>query len=104
MQKELLTQLLQDLEQEMLRLGYTEGSMKFYRRRWQMLLQFAQERGDTHYSEQMGIDFVEKHFHILEKLGEGGKGVFYNADCSNQRTLTILKEEYYGNAKTCHLF
>ena len=67
MQKEPLTKLLHDLEQEMLRLGYTEGSMKFYRRRWQMLLQFAQERGETHYSEQMGIDFVEKHFHILEK-------------------------------------
>ena len=67
MQKESLTKLLNDLEQEMLRLGYTEGSMKFYRRRWQMLLQFAQERGETHYSEQMGIDFVEKHFHILEK-------------------------------------
>jgi integrase/recombinase XerD len=67
MQKEPLTKLIHDLEQEMLRLGYTEGSMKFYRRRWQMMLQFAQERGETHYSEQMGIDFVEKHFHILEK-------------------------------------
>ena len=32
-----------------------------------MLLQFAKKRGETHYSEQMGIDFVEKHFHILEK-------------------------------------
>jgi hypothetical protein len=67
MQRKPLTNLLHDLEQEMLRLGYTEGSMKFYSRRWQMLLQFAQERGETHYSEQMGIDFVEKHFHILEK-------------------------------------
>lgn len=67
MQKEPLIQLLQGLEKEMLRLGYTEGSMKFYRRRWQMLLQFAQERGETYYSEQLGIDFVEKHFHIFEK-------------------------------------
>lgn len=32
-----------------------------------MLLQFAQERGDAHYSEQMGIDFVGKRFHIFEK-------------------------------------
>lgn len=36
-----LTDVLNSLEQEMLRLGYSEGSMKFYRRRWQMLLQFA---------------------------------------------------------------
>src|SRR5262249_55287170 len=67
MQKKLLTELLHDLEQNMLRLGYTNGSMKFYRRRWQMLIQFAQEQGESVYSERLGIDFVEKHFHILEK-------------------------------------
>ncbi len=35
MKKKSLVELLQDLEQEMLRLGYTQGSMQFYRRRWQ---------------------------------------------------------------------
>lgn len=62
-----LTQLLQDLEQELLRLGYTEGSMKFYRRRWQMLCNFAKSRSEAYFSEQLGIDFVQKHFNILEK-------------------------------------
>ena len=71
MQKKPLTELLKELEQEMLRLGYTESSMKFYRRRWQKLLQFSQERGEIHFSEQLGIDFLEKHFHILEKDYEG---------------------------------
>lgn len=67
MQKVPLTQLLTELELEMLRLGYTEGSMNFYRRRWKMLLQFTQERGEIYFSEKLGIDFVKKHFHILEK-------------------------------------
>ncbi len=67
MQKVPLKQLLTELEQEMLRLGYTEGSMKFYRRRWQMLLQFTQERGEIIFSEKLGIDFVTKNFHIYEK-------------------------------------
>lgn len=67
MQKQILDDLIQDLEQEMLRLGYTEGSMNFYRRRWQMLLRFANERGEVFYSEQLGIAFVEKHFQIFEK-------------------------------------
>jgi len=67
MQKKPLVKLLHDLEQALLRLGYTEGTMKFYRRRWQMLLQFAREREEAYYSEQMGVDFVEKHFHILER-------------------------------------
>ena len=64
---QLLAELLHDLEQEMLRLGYTQGSMKFYRRRWNMLLQFSKERDEVFYSEHLGMDFVEKHFHILEK-------------------------------------
>jgi len=38
-----LKKLLQNLDQEMLRLGYTEGSMKFYRSRWQMLTKFAED-------------------------------------------------------------
>jgi site-specific recombinase XerD len=67
MQKKPLTKLLHDLEQELLRLGYTERTLKFYSRRWQMLLQFAREREEIYYSEEMGVDFVEKHFHILEK-------------------------------------
>jgi integrase/recombinase XerD len=67
MQKKPLVELLHDLEQELLRLGYTEGSLKFYRRRWQMLLQFATEQNEAFYSEQLGIAFVEKYFKILEK-------------------------------------
>jgi len=37
-----LEELLQDLEQELLRLGYVEGSMKFYQGRWRKLLKFAE--------------------------------------------------------------
>jgi integrase/recombinase XerD len=67
MQKLLLTELIHDLEQEMLRLGYSNRSMRFYRRRWRTLLQFAKERGELFYSGQLGIDFVEKHFNVFEK-------------------------------------
>ena len=67
MQKKPLTELLSNIEQEMLRLHYNNATMQFYRRRWRMLLQFAQERGEIFYSERLGMDFVEKHFHILEK-------------------------------------
>lgn len=66
MKKQSLADLLHDLEQEMLRLGYTKGSMQFYRRRWGDLLQFAQEREEVFYSEQLGLDFLEKHFRIFE--------------------------------------
>jgi integrase/recombinase XerD len=67
MQKKPLIELLSDLEQEILRLGYSTISIKFYRKRWQQVLQFAQERGETFYFEQLGIDFLEKKFCIFEK-------------------------------------
>lgn len=67
MQKQSLAELLHDLEQEMLRLGYTKGSMEFYRGQWKKLLQFAEERKEIYYSERLGIDFVEKYFNISEK-------------------------------------
>ena len=67
MKKISLPELLHLLEQEMLRLGYTKGSMQFYRRRWKMLLQFAEERNETFFSEQLGIDFLKKHYNIFEK-------------------------------------
>ena len=67
MQKKPLKELLQDLERELLRLGYTEGSMKYYRNRWKKIIQFAEERDAIFYSEQLGIDYVEHHFQILEK-------------------------------------
>jgi hypothetical protein len=70
MQKKPLINLLNDLEQELLRLGYSQGTMKFYRRRWQMLLQFALEQEETYYSEKLGLNFIEKYFHILEKNSE----------------------------------
>ena len=67
MQKLPLIELIHDLEQEMLRLGYSQRMMRFFRRRWRSLLQFAKERGELLYSEQLGLDFVEKHFNILER-------------------------------------
>lgn len=67
MQKKPLDELIHDLEKEMLRLGCSQGTMQFYRRRWQMLLQFAQDQGETYDTERLGIEFIEKNFQILEK-------------------------------------
>ena len=67
MQKKPLKELLQELEHELTRLGYTEGSMKFYRNRWKKIIQFAEQRDEIFYSEQLGINYVEHHYQILEK-------------------------------------
>jgi site-specific recombinase XerD len=62
-----LNTLLQDLEQELLRLGYTKGSMTFYRNRWRKLEEFAARNSQVYYTEQLGIDFVQEYFGIPQE-------------------------------------
>ena len=82
-----LKELLQDLEQEMIRLGYAEGSMKFYRKRWMMLTKFAEENCEIYYSERLGISFIEKHFHIFEKDFDG---TLTQAEVQNLRIIRMI--------------
>ena len=90
MQMKLLGELLQDLKKEMLRLGYTESSIKFYQNRWKKLKEFAEERGEIYYSERLGIDFIEKHFQILEKDFEDP----YYIDINNRFNQYCINKDY----------
>ncbi|MGD9202177.1 MAG: site-specific integrase [Chitinispirillia bacterium] len=82
-----LKKLLQGLEKEMLRLGYTEGSLKFYRKRWEQLIEFANQKGEIYYTEKSGIDFIEKYFQILEKDFEG---TLTQAEVQNIRIIRMI--------------
>ncbi len=74
MPQQTLHELLQDLEQELLRLGYTEGSMTFYRNRWRKLEEYAVRCGQVYYTEQFGIDFVQEYFGIPQDDFSGDTG------------------------------
>lgn len=67
MDKTYLPDLISGLEQELLRLGYTKGSMTFYRRRWNQLMAYAQDRGECYYTEQLGMDFLKEFFGITQE-------------------------------------
>jgi hypothetical protein len=66
MPQQTLNALLQDLEQELLRLGYTKGSLTFYRNRWRKLEEYADRCGQVDYTERLGIDFVQEYFGISQ--------------------------------------
>lgn len=66
MDKKYLPDLISELDQELLRLGYTKGSMTFYRRRWNQLMAYAEDCGECYYTEQLGIDFVREFFGITQ--------------------------------------
>ena len=59
--------LISGLEQELLRLGYTKGSMTFYRRRWNQLMAYAEDRGECYYTEQLGMDFLKEFFGVTQE-------------------------------------
>ncbi len=52
-----------------------------------MLLEFAEKKGESYYSERLGIDFVEKYFNILEKDFEG---VLIQSEVQNLRVIRML--------------
>ena len=62
-----LPDLISGLEQELLRLGYTKGSMTFYRRRRNQLMAYAEDRGECYYTEQLGMDFLKEFFGITQE-------------------------------------
>lgn len=66
MQPQTLHDLLRDLEQELLRLGYTKGTISFYRSRWRKLENFANRNEQAYYTEQLGIDFVREYLGITQ--------------------------------------
>ena len=59
-----LHSLLSDLENELLRIGYTHGSMVFYRHQWRLLEEYAFDKGVTVFSEQLGMDFAQDIMNI----------------------------------------
>lgn len=67
MDKTYLPDLISGLEQELLRLGYTEGSMSFYRRRWNQLVAYAEDRSEYFYTERLGMDFLKDFFGISQE-------------------------------------
>ncbi len=67
MDKTYLPDLISELEQELLRLGYTKGSVTFYRRRWNQLMAYAEDRGECYYTEQLGMDFLKEFFGVTQE-------------------------------------
>jgi integrase/recombinase XerD len=60
------------LEKELNRLHYTERSIKGYRVMWRHIIAFCESEGTLHFSEDLGMRFLDKwcNFSELEKAGK----------------------------------
>jgi integrase/recombinase XerD len=59
------------LEKELIRLHYTEQSIKAYRVMWRHIITFSENEGFDHFTEDLGMRFLDKRFNFseLEKTG-----------------------------------
>ncbi len=60
------------LEKELYRLHYTEASINYYRRMWKHIATFLHNESTKHFTEELGMNFLDKKYHFseLEKAGK----------------------------------
>jgi hypothetical protein len=73
-----LRELITLLEKELYRLHYTEQTIKYYRMMWRHIVTFCESEGVEHFTEDLGMRFLDKwyNFFELEKTGGEAKGTF----------------------------
>jgi len=67
-----LQDLIARLEKELYRLHYNEQTVKYYRRMWRRIVTFFENEGVDHFTEEVGIRFLNKQYNFFE-LEEAGK-------------------------------
>jgi len=67
-----LHELIALLEKELLRLHYTDQSLKYYRSMWRHIAIFCEINGADHFTEDLGLRFLDKRYNFseLEKSGK----------------------------------
>jgi site-specific recombinase XerD len=66
-----LKQLLRQLEQELVRLGYKEATLNYYRSNWKKLIAYFDERNETFFSEKIAIQYVDEKCDFFAKEEAG---------------------------------
>jgi site-specific recombinase XerD len=71
MEKRPIRELINLLEQEMLRMGYKESTLKYYRDNWKRIIEYFDEQGEQFFSEAVAMRYVDEKcgFFAKEKAG-----------------------------------
>lgn len=93
MKKITVNDLIVTVEQELIRNGYTNGTLKYYQRCWRKISAYFETRGELYYSHEVAMDYVEsvcgkKALDPQQKLSAGDI-YLYRIVCS----LTDFMEE-----------
>jgi len=61
-----LQELIARLEKELYRLHYKEGSVKYYRLMWRRIATFFENEGVAHFTEAVGMRFLDEEYNFFE--------------------------------------
>jgi len=71
MEKVTIRELITRLERELIRVGYAEATLNYYRSIWKRIIAYFEERGETFFSEAVAMEYVDNKcdFFAKEKAG-----------------------------------
>lgn len=71
MEPQSFASLTADLEAELRRLSYTDGSLALYRQIWRHVALFLEQRGCACFTEELGVQFLETRYDYLAREAAG---------------------------------
>ena len=71
MEKVPIRELITRLERELIRVGYAEATLNYYRSIWKRIIAYFEDRGETFFSEAVAMKYVDNKcdFFAKEKAG-----------------------------------
>lgn len=71
MEKATISELVKQLEAELIRKGYKESTLNYYRTNWKRILEHFEKQGESYFSESLAMEYVDSKcdFFAKEKAG-----------------------------------
>src|SRR5690625_1891888 len=89
MRKQKLPDLINDLDKELLRLGYKESTMSFYRQMWKRILKFATDENEQYFSMELGMRYLDINYDYMQR---NQSGTLRQSDTYALRVIRMLAD------------
>lgn len=67
MEKVPIPELIRLLEQELIRQGYKDATLKYYRDIWKRIAAYFEDRGEVYFSETVAMEYIDSKCDFFAK-------------------------------------
>ena len=71
MERQTIRKLVNNLEQELIRMGYAEATLNYYRTNWKMIVDHFERIGEDYFSETTAMEYIDKKCDFFKKEQAG---------------------------------